>query len=152
MTIPKPSINIIGSQNVVAKVISGGGRYTSTKNLKTVFNHPATGKTTYHKVSKAEAAAEYFLIAGMGVGVKIMKKNAIGFVTGVAYSGWTTYYGLKGIGVIDGFPPRAAGQYYKVETSYSQKGLHLKITIWASKAAFDSKHKAIYTGSSTSSW
>lgn len=152
MTIPKPSINIIGSQNVVAKVIGGGGRYTSTKNLKTVFNHPTTGKTTYRTISKADAVAEYFVIAGMGVGVKYMKKNAIGFVTGAAYSGWTTHYGLKSIGVINGFPPRVAGQYYKVETYYSQKGLHVKTTIWASKAAFDSKHKAIYTGTSTSSW
>lgn len=152
MTIPKPSINIIGTQKVIAKVIGGGGRYTNTKNIKSVFNHPTTRKTTYHTVTKKEALAEYIVIGGLGVGVKYMKKNAIGFVTGAVYASYTTHYGLKGIGVVSGFPPRVAGQYFKVETYYSQKGLHVKTTIWNSKASYSSNHKPIYTGTSTSAW
>ncbi|WP_053592989.1 MULTISPECIES: hypothetical protein [Lysinibacillus] len=40
ITIPKPKVNAIGTQNVVAKLT---GRYTETKQLKSVFNYPSTG-------------------------------------------------------------------------------------------------------------
>ncbi|MGM9978567.1 MAG: hypothetical protein ACI33J_07185 [Clostridium sp.] len=149
MTIPKPSINIIGTQLVVAKI---SGRYNEKKNLKSVFNHPTTKVTKYHTVTKSEALADHLVVGGIGVGVKYMKKNAIGFITKAAYAGYTTHYGLKGIGVVSGFPVKSAGQYYKVETWYSSKGLNVKTTIWASKAAFNSKHKPSYTGTAISKW
>ncbi|WP_332695560.1 hypothetical protein [Halalkalibacter lacteus] len=149
MSIPKPSINIIGSQNVVVK-LSGG--YSEKKNVKSVFNYPTTKVVKPHTVTKADALAEYFVVGGIGVGVKFMKNNALGFVTKTAYAGYTTYYGLKGIGVISGFPPAAVGQYYIVETWYNSNGLNVKNTIWASKAAYDSKHQPIYTGTVVSRW
>lgn len=149
MTIPKPSVNIIGTQNVVAKI---SGRYSEKKNLKSVFNYPTTKVTNYHTVTKAEALGDHLVVGGIGVGVKYMKKNAIGFITKTAYAGYTTHYGLKGIGVVSGFPVKSAGQYYKVETWYNSNGLNVKTTIWASKAAFNSKHKPIYTGTAVSKW
>ena len=150
ITLSKPKVNAIGTQNVVAKL---SGRYSETKNLKSVFNYPDQKEVKYHEVTKAEAAAEYFVVAGLGAGIKYyFKKSKIGFILGKAYAGFLTYYGLVGVSVIDDFPPAVAGQYLKVTTWYSSQGLHVKTEIWANKSSFDTKAKAIYNGTSVSKW
>ena len=128
------------------------GRYTETKHLKAVFNYPSNRVTEYKTVSKADAIAEYIVVVDLGVGVKFMKNNSIAFITRTLYAGFTTHYGLKSIGVISGFPPRVVGQYYKVDTWYSSSGLHIKTTIWNTKAAFNRNHQPIYSDTQTSTW
>lgn len=149
LTIPKPAVNIIGTQNVVAKL---SGRYSEKKTIKQVKNYPSGKSTVYKTISVADATAEYIVVTGMGVGIKFMKKNAVSFVLGKVYTGFITHYGLKGISVLPGFPPRVVGQYYKVESWYDSKGLNVKTTIWVSKDAFKDNHKPIYSGTVKSTW
>lgn len=148
-TIPKPTINIIGTQNVVAKIT---GRYLETKSLGSVFNYPSTRSKVNHTVTTADAVAEYMIVGGLGVGLKYMKNNSIGILTKAAYLGFTTYYGFTGIGVISGFPPRVKGQYYEVETWYNSNGLNVKTTIWSSKTASSRGDLPIYSGTRVTRW
>lgn len=150
ITLPKPKVNAIGTQNVVAKL---SGRYTESKHLKSVFNYPDKKEVTYHEVSKLEAGAEYFVVVGLGAAIEYyFKKSKIGFVLGKAYLGFITYYGLTSVGVIEDFPPAVVGQYLKVTTWYSSQGFHVKTEIWANKSSFDKKAKAIYVGTAVSKW
>ncbi|POZ55157.1 hypothetical protein LYSIN_03454 [Lysinibacillus sphaericus] len=150
LTIPRPRINIIGTQYVVAKF---NKRYSESKSLGTFYNYPSGQVVTeYYTVSRANALAEYFVIGGLGVGVKFLKNNTIGFITKTLYAGFTTYYAFTSIGVVSGFPPKAVGQYYKVETWYSESGLHVKTTIWNNKEAFDRNLTPIYSGTQISKW
>lgn len=146
-TIPKPKLKVIGTQQVQLKLWSD--RYATSKYLKNVFNYPSGITTKRFKITKSSAIAEYIGVTGIGYVIKLYPG---GRITTAAATGWMMAYTGTGLGVIKGFPPKAAGQYYQVKTYYNSKGLNVQTKIWSSKKSYTKKETPIYNKTRVSKW
>lgn len=147
MTIPKPKLKVIGTQQVQFKL--SAGRYSPSKFLKNVFNYPTGTTIKRFEITKSSAISEYIYVTGIGYAIKLFPG---GKITTAAASGWLMTYTGSGLGVVKGFPPKVAGQYYQVKTYYNSKGLNVQTKIWSSKKSYKKKETPIYNKTRVSKW
>lgn len=148
----KTKSEFVGAQRVKLRAIVAGGQYRQGKEIKTFYKFPPT-ETTSHTVTKKEAIAQHFAIgAGIAVikfaGSKLPFKVALKLAD-IGAAGATGVYTLKTLNVVGGYPSPAAGQYIKTTSSFSSKGLTIKMKMWTNKSSYKKGVKAIYSSSRT---
>lgn len=137
LIIPRPSA-YVGNLILKIKYGAGGGRYSESKTFGHVFHAPSGKKVTYHTVTKAEQAGDFFTYYAVpGAFFQFSPAGKYVKIISTTYLGWSLYDNWTArTDYSSGFPHPAEGQYYRITNWYNNFNLYTKTEVWDSKEEY----------------